>query len=381
MALIATLLCHAQDYGLLGEGLLPTLHHAFAVLLKPDAVVVPAIARVWAVVLEERPEGLPSWDDGKTPARREFNTHLWRTYRYSPEYVGADVNDEVSGGRMRALTEPFQVFEYDLAEVTQPQEPSRAERHKALAQCNATAQPEYDPDAPDPDNVWGGLKSTLAQEAVAKGDPAFLDGELIHAYQRYKEAVQMEPLNRPTQLRLKAVERFLGFPCAMRKAFNPAVTVDGIANTVAFWFELQMEKEPAEPEKAPIGTSDDDTDDDDNTGSQVYPGKIADKSERLLEHKILTVTTAPTCFARGTITRPRRGQHWQQATQVLEEIRVTKGELIPIEAMLMEGGTEIKFQVRSLPVLYSWCWCLGDLLLLQLSSSCRTMKPCVLHRC
>jgi predicted RNA methylase len=29
------------DYGLLGEGLLPILHHACAVLLKPDAIVVP----------------------------------------------------------------------------------------------------------------------------------------------------------------------------------------------------------------------------------------------------------------------------------------------------------------------------------------------------
>ena len=91
------------DYGLLGEGLLPTLHHAFAVLLEKDAVVVPAIARVFAMVMEERPEGVHA------SATSEFNLDLWRTYRYSPEYVGAHVAGEVAAGRMVALTEPFQV--------------------------------------------------------------------------------------------------------------------------------------------------------------------------------------------------------------------------------------------------------------------------------
>jgi hypothetical protein len=53
---------------------------------------------------------------------------------------------------------------------------------------------------------------------------------------------QMEPVNRPTQLRLKAAEKALGFPTAQTRDFAPTIIADGVANAVVFWFELQMEK-------------------------------------------------------------------------------------------------------------------------------------------
>lgn len=40
------------DYRLIGEGVLPTLRHANANLLAPDARIVPAAATVWGVVVE-----------------------------------------------------------------------------------------------------------------------------------------------------------------------------------------------------------------------------------------------------------------------------------------------------------------------------------------
>lgn len=122
------------DYGLLGEGLLPILHHACAVLLKPDAIVIPvscavrvkavkqrsvaaphklllvncplsktsraqnlvfgplnfqlvactttnrqqAVARIFGMLVEHRPTGLEHTTEG-------FNVDLWRTYLCRPE--------------------------------------------------------------------------------------------------------------------------------------------------------------------------------------------------------------------------------------------------------------------------------------------------------
>jgi hypothetical protein len=125
------------------------------------------------------------------------------SYRYSSSYVGVNVDREVGAGCMRQLSEPLEVFAFDLAQVTQPLTLSRAERQAALAGCEARAQPAYDPLAPDPDNIWGGLKSSLGQEAIAKGDPAFLDGEIVAAFRAYSEAAQVRARghqngNRPT---------------------------------------------------------------------------------------------------------------------------------------------------------------------------------------
>jgi hypothetical protein len=47
---------------------------------------------------------------------------------------------------MRPLSAPFKAFEFELDNVAKPTELSRAERLEALAQCEAAAHPEFDPD-------------------------------------------------------------------------------------------------------------------------------------------------------------------------------------------------------------------------------------------
>ena len=71
------LVLESVDYGLLGEGLLPILHNACAVLLEPDAIVVPAVARIFGMLVEHRPAGCETVEG--------FNLDLWRTYLYRPE--------------------------------------------------------------------------------------------------------------------------------------------------------------------------------------------------------------------------------------------------------------------------------------------------------
>ena len=95
-------------------------------LLTPDAVVLPAVARVFATVMETIPTGT---DDQTEAVPHNFDTELWKTYRYSPvscqsdnwylifrfmfalsltfvchiqSYTGADVAQEVQSGRMRS---------------------------------------------------------------------------------------------------------------------------------------------------------------------------------------------------------------------------------------------------------------------------------------
>jgi hypothetical protein len=56
------------------------------------------------------------------------------------------VRAEIAAGRMRPLSAPFKAFEFELDNVAKPTELSRAERLEALAQCEAAAHPEFDPD-------------------------------------------------------------------------------------------------------------------------------------------------------------------------------------------------------------------------------------------
>ena len=102
-------------------------------------------------------------------------------------YGGYNVGAEIAAGRMKALSEPFMAFEFDLNNVAKPASLSRAERLEALTQCEAAAHPEYDSEAPDPENIWGPLKSPMGQEALAEGDPAFKNGEMVLALQCYQK--------------------------------------------------------------------------------------------------------------------------------------------------------------------------------------------------
>ena len=138
------------DYGLLGEGLLPVLHHAFSVLLKKDAIVIPAVASLHACLYQQRSETCEG-----------FNVELHNTYRYHPEYTGKNMAEEIALGHATALSGPFKLFEFDLAEYVQPHTTTREQRLEALAKCAAEAHADYDPEAADPDNLWGSMKSEI----------------------------------------------------------------------------------------------------------------------------------------------------------------------------------------------------------------------------
>jgi predicted RNA methylase len=297
------------DYGLLGEGLLPILHHAFSVLLKEDAVVVPAIARMYCCIVENRSDVCEG-----------FNVELWNTYRYSTTYIGQDIASEAAAGRVKELSEPVKLFEFDLSKYVQPVETTREERVAALELCKAEAHADFDPEAADPDNRWGALQSTIAQEAMHLGDPAFIDGELVEAFMHYTKGTGMEPLNEPMKARLTAAKRALGFPLPESMHVDIPVTQTGVLNAVVFWFELQMEKT-----EIPISTSASD--------EESSPSAATQQEEECVP---FTLSTAP--------SQTRRGTHWLQACQFIEEINVQQGETIPLIAR-HDGTSETKFAV------------------------------------
>ena len=130
----------------------------------------------------------------------------------------------------------------------------------------------------------------------------------------------MEPLNQPAQARLRAAKRALGFPGSETKNVQLQMTADGIVNSLVFWFELVMEK-----------PSDSDDEEDDSEGS---------------EHSPAVISTAPVGDTIPGNGAQRAGTHWLQACQVLEEVRVAKGEELPVLAAIGEGGADVRFSIR-----------------------------------
>jgi predicted O-methyltransferase YrrM len=101
------LISELLDPALLGEGVLASVRDARARLLKPDAVVVPARAVVWAVLLEA-----PAREDS-APVRSVEGLDL------SPMEMLRDpdraVVTRLGGEPLRFLTDPFPALEVDLS--------------------------------------------------------------------------------------------------------------------------------------------------------------------------------------------------------------------------------------------------------------------------
>ncbi|PFH37088.1 tetratricopeptide repeat-containing protein [Besnoitia besnoiti] len=90
------------DYGCLGEGVLPLSKFIAKVLMdKRHGVFVPRRARVFAVLVEL----------GKASIRG-VNVETWRTYRYTPDYGGVDLDEET----FIPLCAPFEAWDFDLRE-------------------------------------------------------------------------------------------------------------------------------------------------------------------------------------------------------------------------------------------------------------------------
>jgi hypothetical protein len=139
---------------------------------------------------------------------------------------------------------------------------------------------------------------------------------MVEALQAYQKMTGMEPLNQPAQARLRASKRALGFPGDERKTIQLPVEAEGIANSLVFWFELQMEADRT------------DSDEDDEGTENEQDGNAA----------LPTISTSP-------LVPDQSGSHWLQACQALEEIRVAKDDVLPIEAALGEAGASVHFSI------------------------------------
>ena len=88
------------ESGLLGEGVLPSVRDAWERHLKPDAIVIPRRARVYAVLVE----GLPI--DTSTSAEEEANNNDDTTINAATAFLGPDLHEfyKASGGVWMSTT-------------------------------------------------------------------------------------------------------------------------------------------------------------------------------------------------------------------------------------------------------------------------------------
>eukprot|EP00899_Mesostigma_viride_P015398 jgi/Mesvir1/2385/Mv22134-RA.2 len=89
------------DSGLIGEGVLHMLHHAFTYLLYPGATITPSGAVVLAAAIEMRVEEAAG-----------FDVSAANTWRYRPSYQGLELG--TPGCEYRLLSEPVEVFVFDF---------------------------------------------------------------------------------------------------------------------------------------------------------------------------------------------------------------------------------------------------------------------------
>ncbi len=107
-------LSEVLDDGLLGEGVIPTVAHARRELATPNALVIPAAAKVWAMVVNMPPQAEPiimpsSSSPEDSPARR------WAAYdTLRPPEVKKYTSVRLDRVKFMPLTAPFPVFGFDF---------------------------------------------------------------------------------------------------------------------------------------------------------------------------------------------------------------------------------------------------------------------------
>jgi len=107
-------LSEVLDDGLLGEGVIPTVAHARRHLATPDALVIPAAAKVWAQVVSLPPQPEPII----APASAipdDPRASRWSGYDgMRPPEVKKYTSVRLDRVAYRALSEPFPVFGFDF---------------------------------------------------------------------------------------------------------------------------------------------------------------------------------------------------------------------------------------------------------------------------
>jgi len=146
------------DCSLIGEGVLHFLAHAREHLLKENARYVPMSARIRAAVIEYRLDRV--WD---------IDVNLLNPFRFSRSFINVDARELP----YRALTAPFDVFEFDFARAT----PEAAERDIAVTTTAAGIAGAM--------LFWFDLR--LDEQSWLSNDP--LHGQRLH----WKQALQFMP--------------------------------------------------------------------------------------------------------------------------------------------------------------------------------------------
>lgn len=107
-------LSEVLDDGLLGEGVIPTVAHARRELAVPDALVIPAAAKVWAMVVampsQPEPIIMPASSTPKNCAAQRW--HAYDTMR--PPEVKKYTSLRLDRIKFTPLTAPFPVFSFDF---------------------------------------------------------------------------------------------------------------------------------------------------------------------------------------------------------------------------------------------------------------------------
>ena len=136
-------LSEVLDDGLLGEGVIPTVAHARRELAAPDALVIPAAAKVWAMVVaipsQPEPIIMPA-----TSMPKECTAQRWHAYdTLRPPEVKKYTSLRLDRVQFMPLTAPFPVFGFrfdaPLDDISSTAEYSREEDIQVHATATGTA--------------------------------------------------------------------------------------------------------------------------------------------------------------------------------------------------------------------------------------------------
>jgi type II protein arginine methyltransferase len=132
-------LSEVLDDGLLGEGVIPTVAHARRELAVPNALVIPAAAKVWAMVVampsQPEPIIMPATSTPKNCAAQRW--HAYDTMR--PPEMKKYTSLRLDRIKFTPLTAPFPVFGFDFdAPLDDPASAADYSREQDI-QVNATA--------------------------------------------------------------------------------------------------------------------------------------------------------------------------------------------------------------------------------------------------
>ena len=112
---LTVVLSEVLDDGLLGEGVIPTVAHARRELAAPNALVIPAAAKVWAMVVSMPPQPEPLIMPASSMPSDDAAARRWHAYdTMRPPEVKKYTSLRLDRVKFTPLTAPFPVFGFDF---------------------------------------------------------------------------------------------------------------------------------------------------------------------------------------------------------------------------------------------------------------------------